>query len=68
MPIYEYLCNSCKETFSLLQSVNSKREDSKCPKCGSRNIEKSMSSFSCCIIGNNSGFDSSGLHASHTTG
>lgn len=48
MPIYEYICNSCKKSFSLLQKVGSSEKDTVCPECGSRDVRKKISSFSCC--------------------
>jgi len=47
MPIYEYMCESCNENFSLLQWISSPEEDTACPKCGSKNIKKMISPFSC---------------------
>lgn len=46
MPIYEYTCNACEEIFALLQRAED-REDTLCPKCGSKNVKKLVSSFSC---------------------
>jgi putative FmdB family regulatory protein len=50
MPIYEYVCEVCKEKFSLLQSVNTPENETECPKCLSRQVKKVMSSF-CCSSG-----------------
>jgi putative FmdB family regulatory protein len=47
MPIYEYTCNNCKKNFSLLQRVGSSEKDTVCPECGSRDVKKKISSFSC---------------------
>jgi putative FmdB family regulatory protein len=46
MPIFEYTCNACNEMFAILQSV-AEVNDTLCPKCGSNNIKKVPSSFSC---------------------
>ncbi len=46
MPIYTYVCKDCGEKFDLLTGVGSKQEELKCKKCGSKNIEESLSSFS----------------------
>ena len=51
MPIYEYACKTCNETFSLLQRVGSSEKDSRCPKCGSDEVRKKISSFSCSCSG-----------------
>lgn len=47
MPIYEYICKSCGEKFSLLQRVNAKENETACPKCASGEVRKVMSSFCC---------------------
>jgi putative FmdB family regulatory protein len=47
MPIYEYICHTCKENFSLLQKVGATEKDTVCPECGSREIKKKISLFSC---------------------
>lgn len=47
MPLYEYKCSSCKETFSVLQKVGSTEKDTTCPYCGSSDVKKLLSSFSC---------------------
>ncbi|BCB95843.1 hypothetical protein JZK55_07650 [Dissulfurispira thermophila] len=61
MPIYEYACNKCSEVFSVFQSVNASEKDTRCPKCGSNDVKKKISSFSCCSIGASSAsFSSSG--------
>ncbi len=55
MPIYEYTCLSCGKSFSLLQKVGSTEKDTTCPHCGSSEVKKMMSAFSCSV-----GFGSSG--------
>ncbi|HXX56886.1 MAG TPA: zinc ribbon domain-containing protein [Thermodesulfovibrionales bacterium] len=54
MPIYEYACNACNETFSLLQRVGSSERDSICPRCGSDKVRKKLSAFSCSSGGSGS--------------
>ena len=67
MPIYEYICTSCKECFSLLQKVGTKEEDTTCPKCGSKEVKKKLSLFSCaCPI--DSGPSTSGAPSGFTGG
>ncbi len=51
MPIYEYTCKACKEEFATLQGINTKIEDTRCPKCGSQDVQKKLSTFSCCSLG-----------------
>ncbi|MBI5739704.1 MAG: zinc ribbon domain-containing protein [Nitrospirae bacterium] len=47
MPIYEYVCLKCGNKFSLLQSMSHAESDTECPKCSSREVKKTISSFSC---------------------
>ncbi len=57
MPIYEYICKSCGEKFSLLQSVKATEKETACPKCASGEVKKVMSAFCCSNAG--TGFSSS---------
>ncbi len=60
MPIYTYICNECGEKFDLLVGVTAQPEELKCKKCNSRNIKKSLSTFSVSGgSGKSSGSDSS---------
>ena len=43
MPLYEYVCESCHEKFE--QLVPSFRSQATCPKCGSHEAEKLLSTF-----------------------
>ncbi len=54
MPIYEYECIKCNELFSVFQSINNNGRDITCPKCGSKNVKKKISAFSCCSFGGSS--------------
>ncbi len=58
MPIYEYICKSCGERFSLLQKVSATEKDTGCPKCSSSEVKKLMSSF--CCSSSDGGFSPSG--------
>jgi putative FmdB family regulatory protein len=64
MPIYEYSCKKCNDLFSLFLSINAGGKDIKCPKCGSSDVQKKISSFSCCSVGGGSttSFGPSGGH------
>ncbi|MCD6385759.1 zinc ribbon domain-containing protein [Candidatus Sumerlaeota bacterium] len=44
MPIYEYRCKECNHRFEDLIRNESEAHSVKCPKCGSKSIEKLMSS------------------------
>jgi putative FmdB family regulatory protein len=46
MPIYSYHCKECDNHFELLVGVTADSNEKKCPKCGNKNIEKTLSSFS----------------------
>ena len=46
MPIYSYHCNDCGNRFDLLVGVTADSKEKKCTECGSKNIEKTLSSFS----------------------
>jgi len=54
MPIYEYSCTECNEVFSVFQNINSNELNTSCPGCGSGNIKKKVSTFSCCSTGSGS--------------
>jgi len=56
MPIYTYECKDCSEKFDLLIGVTSEKTELKCRKCNSKNIQKTISSFS---VGNKSGLSGS---------
>lgn len=45
MPIYEYRCADCEEKFSRLQSIGAGSTGVQCPKCGSHQVERLLSSF-----------------------
>ncbi|HEU0264293.1 MAG TPA: zinc ribbon domain-containing protein [Geobacterales bacterium] len=47
MPIYEYLCQQCGERFSLIQKMGSDSSAVRCSKCGSSDVKREISSFSC---------------------
>lgn len=46
MPIYSYRCRECQARFDLLVGVTSGSPELKCPGCGSRKIDKTLTSFS----------------------
>ncbi len=51
MPIYEFVCDKCNKTFE--KFVLSSRDIARvrCPGCGSEEVKKLLSSFSCCSSG-----------------
>lgn len=58
MPLYEYRCSACSESFSLLQKMGTGVAETSCPKCGSPEVEKLISA---CSV-------SSGSVGSHASG
>ena len=46
MPIYSYVCRDCGEKFDLFIGIGGKNDELICKKCGSKNIQKTFSSFS----------------------
>lgn len=45
MPIFEYECRECQEIFESLQLSRSREEDTECPRCGSEQTERVVSTF-----------------------
>lgn len=44
MPIYEFNCHACNEPFELMISF-SRLGEAKCPKCGSADVRRLVSTF-----------------------
>lgn len=47
MPIYEFQCNKCGNTFEQLVLHSDREDDFICPSCGEGDICRLLSSFSC---------------------
>ena len=45
MPLYSYKCKDCEEEFDYLVFGKSDEEELKCPKCGSKDLERLLSTF-----------------------
>jgi putative FmdB family regulatory protein len=46
MPMYDYLCNACGETFTRLVSIRDNAAGKvNCPKCNSADVKQQMTSF-----------------------
>ena len=52
MPIYEYRCKDCGNSFSRLQKIGAGSDGVKCPACDGDNIERLLSSFASTSSGN----------------
>ena len=55
MPIYEYTCPQCGETFEKLVRSFSDSTQAECPSCGSAHCRKSMSVFASSVSGRDTG-------------
>lgn len=45
MPIYEYECDKCGERFECFRSIRDSDSEIQCPKCGSVNPKRALSTF-----------------------
>ena len=45
MPLYEYRCRQCEESFEILQRIGAGAEGLVCPKCGASKLSKQVSTF-----------------------
>lgn len=47
MPAYEYVCNDCKNDFTIFLSLKEYESKPKitCPRCGSDNVSKQFTGF-----------------------
>ncbi len=46
MPLYEYRCQACGDTFETLRGSHDKDADVECPQCGEKQAEKLISTCS----------------------
>ena len=46
MPIYEYVCNDCKNKFELIRPVSQSSDSAPCPTC-QKPSERILSRFAC---------------------
>ncbi len=45
MPLYEYECNKCGNKFDYLMFLSKEKQDVKCPKCSSIDVQRILSRF-----------------------
>jgi putative FmdB family regulatory protein len=46
MPVYDYRCGDCKQTFEQVLTLREHdSEQMRCPHCGSKNIEQEAAAF-----------------------
>lgn len=55
MPLYEYRCTSCQQTFERLRPVGADASGVSCPSCGSEQVERMVSTFASATAGGSSG-------------
>ena len=55
MPIYEYKCLKCQEYFELLVMSQDEELELRCPKCGSENFERILSTTNFAMTGSSDG-------------
>jgi len=51
MPLYDYACYVCGNSFEKLRRMSDDDRDVRCPDCGSENIERLVSPFSTVACG-----------------
>ncbi len=56
MPIYEFKCLECEEFFEILVTRSSEEDvEMECPKCGSENFERILSTTNFAVAGAGAG-------------
>ena len=60
MPLYEYRCTDCCQSFEVLQSMGEGSDGIVCPQCDGNKIERQLSTFA--------GMSSSGSTTSQSAG
>lgn len=68
MPIFEFVCNNCKEPFEELVFNASAVGGVVCPSCGSKEVAKQISTFASRVAGGSSFSLGSGSAAACSTG
>lgn len=51
MPLFEFMCNECAQPFEELVRSSSAINEVNCPKCGSPEISKKLSTFASKVSG-----------------
>ena len=54
MPIFEFVCNTCEEPFEELVFSTSAVDGVVCPSCGSKEVDKQISTFASRVAGGSS--------------
>ena len=45
MPMYEYRCNACGDTYEKLRRMLDADRDLECPTCGAEDVQRQVSAF-----------------------
>jgi putative FmdB family regulatory protein len=46
MPTYEFLCEKCQKTFTVIISISEyEKKDYQCPQCKNKDVKQQISSF-----------------------
>jgi putative FmdB family regulatory protein len=56
MPLFEFVCNDCSRSFEELVRSTSAISDVTCPKCGSSQVNKKISTFASRVSGGGGSF------------
>lgn len=51
MPLYEYRCEACGHRFEVLQKMGAGSQGIACPKCGSEQVKRLLSTFASAVSG-----------------
>lgn len=51
MPLYEYTCEACGHRFEILQRMGAGSQGVQCPRCGSQEVKRLVSTFASSISG-----------------
>jgi putative FmdB family regulatory protein len=68
MPIFEFVCTDCEETFEDLVLSVSKIDEVVCPTCGGSKVKKKMSTFASKPAAGGSSFSLNTASPSHSCG
>jgi putative FmdB family regulatory protein len=68
MPIFEFVCTECEETFEELVFSVSKIDEVVCPTCGGSKVKKKMSTFASKPAAGSTSFSLNTASPSHSCG
>ncbi|HUK55317.1 MAG TPA: zinc ribbon domain-containing protein [Nitrospiria bacterium] len=60
--MYEYQCERCDQSFTLLQSVHVRSGETICPHCGTKKIQRLFSTFASKVEGSGGPAPAGGSH------